>query len=138
MEPNIKTGYPNPNYTDEDIREGVPLEMNAEIMIDDKEYRELVAKAAALDILTARIKATGKVEDTVVYAITGTSEGEQQTEAKKYYKWWNEECRKVEKLQNENNQLRAEIEKMKQDVSSLQEGHLTEADIAEQEASKDE
>lgn len=75
----IKRGYPNPNYTDEDIQDGIPLEMNAEIMIDDKEYRELVAKAAALDILTADIKSkidTGDsdynlVNDAVVLSVTG-------------------------------------------------------------------
>ena len=75
----IKRGYPNPNYTDEDIQDGIPLEMNAEIMIDDKEYRELVAKAAALDILTADIKSqidTGAsdynlVNDAVVLSVTG-------------------------------------------------------------------
>ena len=80
MKPNIKTGYPNPNYTEEDIREGVPLEMNAEIMIDDKEYRELVAKASAFDIITAEIKSRidydniseyHLVDDDMILQITG-------------------------------------------------------------------
>ena len=76
-----KRGYPNPNYTDEDIREGLPLEMNAEIMIDDKEYRELVAKASAFDIITAEIKSKidfagytseyNLVDDDMILQVTG-------------------------------------------------------------------
>lgn len=79
MNSNIKRGYPNPNFTEEDIREGVPLEMNAEILIDEKEYRELCQKAAALDILTADIKAKidygcsdySIINDDLVLAVTG-------------------------------------------------------------------
>lgn len=74
----IKRGYPNPNYTDEDIQDGIPLEMNAEIMVDDTEYRQLVSKAAALDIITADIKAKldygydyNLVNDDIVLAVTG-------------------------------------------------------------------
>lgn len=100
-----KRGYPNPNYTEEDIREGIPLEMNAEILIDDKEYRELVSKAAALDILTARIRSAGKIEEEVVYAITGTSDGQQMTEAKKFENWWHEECSVTRKLREQVAQL---------------------------------
>lgn len=74
-----KRGYPNPNYTEKDI--GLePIELNAQICIDDKEYRELCQKAAALDILTADIKSkidTGStnrydlVNDSIVLAVTG-------------------------------------------------------------------
>ena len=114
-----KRGYPNPNYTDEDIREGLPLEMNAEIMIDDKEYRELVAKAAALDILTARIRATGKIEDEVVYAVTGTSDGEQMTEAKKFSQWWHEELDKTRKLTEENEKLKDKIDELQERIDAM-------------------
>ena len=73
-----KRGYPNPNYTEKDI--GLePIELNAQICIDDEEYRELVSKAAALDILTADLKAKidygyssyNLVDDDLVLAITG-------------------------------------------------------------------
>ena len=75
-----KRGYPNPNYTEEDIMESLPIEMNAEIMLDDKEYRELVAKAAAFDIITAEIKSRidydncsdyGLVDDDLILQVTG-------------------------------------------------------------------
>ena len=70
-------GYPNPNYTDKDI--GIEqLEVNAQIMIDDKEYRELVTKAAMFDLLTANIKGRidygdhySDVDSDLVLAITG-------------------------------------------------------------------
>ena len=70
-------GYPNPNYSDRDV--GLPpIEMNAQICIDDNEYRELVSKAAALDILTADLKrkidyghSYSLVDDDLVLAVTG-------------------------------------------------------------------
>ena len=73
-----KRGYPNPNYNEEDILPGVPLEVKADVMIDDKDYRELVSKAAALDILTADLKrkidyghSYSLVDDDLVLAVTG-------------------------------------------------------------------
>jgi len=72
-------GYPNPNYRMQDVCPET-LEMNAQILMDGNEYRELAAKAAALDILTADIKAkidTGStsnydlVNDAIVLAVTG-------------------------------------------------------------------
>ena len=73
-----KRGYPNPNYSDQDI--GMEqLEVNAQICIDDKEYRELCQKAAVLDILTADLKAKidygcsdyNMIDDSLVLAVTG-------------------------------------------------------------------
>ena len=64
-----KRGYPNPNYTEEDIMEGLPLEVNAEVMIDDEEYRELVSKAAAFDIITAEIKSKIDYDNCSNYAL---------------------------------------------------------------------
>lgn len=76
-----KRGYPNPNYTEEDIREGIPLEMNAEILIDDKEYRELVGKAHTFDIIVNEIKSKidfnaytsdySLVDDDMILQVTG-------------------------------------------------------------------
>lgn len=106
----IKRGYPNPNYTDEDIQDGIPLEMNAEIMIDDKEYRELVAKAAALDILTAHINATGKVNDDVVYAVTGTTGIQSKENDNQYQRWWLDTIAKNEALIKENEALKQKLE----------------------------
>ena len=75
---NIKRGYPNPNYTEEDILTGKVteedfLEMETGLVtIDADHYEELVSKAAALDILTSCIQITGKVDDDIVKAVTGT------------------------------------------------------------------
>lgn len=119
MNSNIKRGYPNPNFTEEDIQEGMPLEMNAEILIDDKEYRELVTKAAALDILTARIRATGKIEDEVVYAITGTTKDQIMTEADKFEGWWREELATNRKLKEENDKLKDKIDELEEKIDAM-------------------
>jgi len=73
-----KRGYPNPNYNEEDILPGAPLEVKAEVMIDDKDYRELVLKAGLFDLITANIKAAidyghhySEVDDSFILAITG-------------------------------------------------------------------
>ena len=60
-----KRGYPNPDYTEEDV-----LEVKADLRIDDNEYRELCYKAAALDILAARIKARRTTPDSTSAGIT--------------------------------------------------------------------
>lgn len=72
---NIKRGYPNPNYTEEDILTEEEAELLADVglvTIDADHYEELVSKAAALDILTSCIQITGKVDDDIVKAVTGT------------------------------------------------------------------
>lgn len=72
---NIKRGYPNPNYTEEDILTEEETELLADVglvTIDADHYEELVSKAAALDILTSCIQITGKVDDDIVKAVTGT------------------------------------------------------------------
>ena len=73
----IKRGYPNPNYTEEDILTGKVTEENFLetepniVIVELNHYEELVSKAAALDILTASMTRTGKVDDDVVWAVTG-------------------------------------------------------------------
>lgn len=66
--------------TNPDCIEGGVFQMESEVLMDDNEYRELCAKAAALDILTADIKSridTGctsnydLINDAVVLAVTG-------------------------------------------------------------------
>jgi len=71
----IKRGYPNPNYTENDILTEEEAELLADVglvTIDADHYEELVSKAAALDILTSCIQITGKVDDDIVKAVTGT------------------------------------------------------------------
>ena len=80
-----KRGYPNPNYTDEDVMIE-PTEVKEEITIDEtviispEKFEQLCSKAAALDILTADIKRKidyghpySLVDDDVVLAVTGMS-----------------------------------------------------------------
>ena len=91
----IKRGYPNPNYTDEDIGQP-PVEMKEEITIDEtviispEKFEELCSKAAALDILTADIKRKidygygySLVDDDVVLAVTGMNTYKAMKDAEK-------------------------------------------------------
>ena len=101
-----KIGYPNPNYTEEDIGTE-PAEVKGEIMIDEtviispEKFEQLCAKASALDILTAYIQKTGKVEDDIVFAVTGTTDIKIETKADNYYKWWCEAREERDKLKEQ-------------------------------------
>ena len=78
---NIRRGYPNPNYTAEDIQETAEeLDLHpGYVTIEADHYEELVSKAAALDILTADIKSRidslesdyNMINDSLVLAATG-------------------------------------------------------------------
>lgn len=96
-------GYPNPNYTEDDIlteKEAMKLEAGLVPVFADH-YEELVSKAAALDILTAQIRATGEINETVVRAITGTldcSEMVPKTEADSYWGYYMKEKKKTDEM----------------------------------------
>lgn len=109
-----KRGYPNPDYTEEDV-----LEVKADLRIDDNEYRELCYKAAALDILAARIKATGKIEEEVVYACTGTNDTDQENDARQYERWYRDESSKNFRLARENEELKEQVLKLQEQVNQL-------------------
>ncbi len=109
-----KRGYPNPDYTEEDV-----LEVKAALQIDDSEYRELCYKAAALDILAARIKATGKIEEEVVYACTGTNDTDQENDARQYERWYHDESSKNFRLARENEELKEQVLKLQEQVNQL-------------------
>lgn len=109
-----KRGYPNPDYTEEDV-----LEVKAALQIDDNEYRELCYKAAALDILAARIKATGKIEEEVVYACTGTNDTDQENDARQYERWYHDESSKNFRLARENEELKEQVLKLQEQVNQL-------------------
>ena len=109
-----KRGYPNPNYTDEDVM-SEPVEVKEEITIDETvvispdKFEKLCAKAAALDILTASIQRSGEVKDDIVLAVTGALPNHDIEELKKensnnwgYY--WKEK-QKVEALEAKCSQL---------------------------------
>jgi hypothetical protein len=109
-----KRGYPNPDYTEEDV-----LEVKADLRIDDNEYRELCYKAAALDILAARIKATGKIEEEVVYACTGTNDTDQENDARQYERWYHDESSKNFRLVRENEELKEQVVKLQEQINQL-------------------
>ena len=105
-----KRGYPNPDYTDEDVM-SEPVEVKEEITIDEtvvispEKFEQLCSKAAALDILTAHIKKTGKVDDDIVFAVTGTTDIKVQNKADDYYRWWCETRDERDRLKEKVTQL---------------------------------
>lgn len=71
----IKRGYPNPNYSDEDVGEYVK---EPTVTLPASLFFELASKASGLDIITADIKANidakksySRVNDSIVMAVTG-------------------------------------------------------------------
>lgn len=72
----IKRGYPNPNYTDEDV--GSEYVNEPTVTLPASLFFELSSKALALDIITEDIKANidakksySRVNDSLVMAVTG-------------------------------------------------------------------
>ena len=69
------------------------------VTITNNEYKMLISKAAALDILTAQIRTTGEINETVVRAITGTLETNElvpKSEADSYFGWYMEQKKKAD------------------------------------------
>ena len=72
----IKRGYPNPNYSDEDV--GGEYVNEPTVTLPASMFFELSSKATALDIIAADIKANidakksySRVNDSIVMAVTG-------------------------------------------------------------------
>lgn len=111
---NIKRGYPNPNYTEEDILTGKVTEENfleldpGLVTVEADHYEELVSKAAALDILTSCIQITGKVDDEIVKAVTGTIAKVEMVPKTEVDEVWGYYHNKI-----------SEIDKLKQEIASL-------------------
>lgn len=117
---NIKRGYPNPNYTEEDILTEEETELLAEVglvTIDADHYEELVSKAAALDILTSCIQITGKVDDDIVKAVTGTIAKVDMVPKTEVDEVWGYYTHKTE----ENSKLKQEIASLTSANSELKE-----------------
>lgn len=95
-------GYPNPNYTEEDVMaDGEILEEIGLVTLETDHYEELVSKAAMFDCLASAIKLTGKVNDDVVKAITGTLTNQPmvpQKEADQYWGYYTKESAKNREL----------------------------------------
>lgn len=91
---------------------------NAEIVIiPTGEYRELVSKATALDILSASMQRMGKVDDGIVWAVTGANPDRQikelQDEKDRYWEWYSRENKKVKDLEEK-------VSKLTDDLKSAQ------------------
>ena len=96
-----KRGYPNPNYTEGDILEAIPMEVRTELLLDDQ-LVEYIQKAALFDCLANTIRITGKVDDDVVKAITGAiAEVEMvpKKDADNYWRYYMREQDKTKELQ---------------------------------------
>ena len=103
-----KRGYPNPNYTDEDVM-AEPVEVKEEIMIDEvvvitpDKFEQLCSKAAALDILTAAVSRKGEVNADIVWAVTGASADavvqDLKKDAAQKLDWYWKEHTKVERME---------------------------------------
>ena len=78
-------GYPNPNYTEQDI---LPTcEIKSDLILDDQ-LIEFIQKAAMFDCLASAIKLTGKVDDDLVKAITGNLSQEEMVPKKEADNYW--------------------------------------------------
>ena len=96
-----KRGYPNPNYTEDDIMPGIPMEVKTELIMDDQ-LIEYIQKAAMFDCLATAIRLTGHVDDDVVKAITGTVAKEEMVpkkDADNYWRYYMREQDKTKELQ---------------------------------------
>jgi hypothetical protein len=104
-----KRGYPNPNYTDEDVMaDGEILEEIGLVTLETDHYEELVSKAAMFDCLASSVKLAGKVDDMLVKAITGNLFKEEMVpkkEADNYWGYYTRESAKNRELESKVSQL---------------------------------
>jgi len=89
------------------LKEGI-LDMDAQIVIDD-EYKELIGKAKALDILIYTIRTTGHVDEDIVRAVTGTLDAKVNEDLQKYKDWWHDEADKTRALEKQVQALKNRI-----------------------------
>ena len=89
-----KRGYPNPNYTEQDI---LPTcEVRSDLILDDQ-LIEFIQKTAMFDCLASAIKLTGEVDDDMVRAITGNLSQEEMVPKKEADNYWNYYMREQKK-----------------------------------------
>lgn len=114
-----KRGYPNPDYTDDDVMtEEAFLEEVGLVTVDTDHYEELVTKAAMFDCLTSTIKLTGKVDDDVVKALTGNLTQETlvpKKEADDYWRYYTQESAMRKKLEEKV----AELERSRKELIEI-------------------
>ena len=114
-----KRGYPNPNYTEGDILESIPMEVKTELLLDDQ-LVEYIQKAAMFDCLAGTIKTMGKVDEEVVRALTGTLDPKENEELEQFRRWWHEERDENEKLKNTINRMGEEVDNLRRKLSEAE------------------
>jgi hypothetical protein len=131
-----KRGYPNPNYTEEDVMaDGEILEEIGLVTLEPDHYEELVSKAAMLDCLASAIKSMGKVDDDVVKAITGTLSDQPivpKKEADNYWSYYTRESAKNRELESKVSQLeraRNELIEILKQHGLCETGEIMEAEV---------
>ena len=93
----IKRGYPDPDYTIEDIDGKIDIQIDEQVIISPAKFEELCSKAAALDILKASLQRGGKVNEDIVWTVTGANPDRDIDEARKDKEmWWNNYYREKE------------------------------------------
>ena len=90
-----KRGYPNPNYTEQDVLPCV-MEAKGEMILDDH-LIELIQKAAMFDCLASAVKLTGEVDEDLVKAITGNLAQEEMVPKKNADSYWDYYMREQKK-----------------------------------------
>ena len=120
-----KRGYPNPNYTEEDVypscghcNDGYVRDIQAEMVLDDQ-LIQYIQKASMFDCLVSAIRSMKNVDTDVVQAITGTWDLKEESEAAKFSQWWREERAKNEELLRENTQLMRDNQKLQEQINQL-------------------
>jgi len=118
---NIKCGYPNPNYTEDDIMtEEAFLEETGMVCVDLDHYDQLVTKAAMFDCISSTIKSMGKVEPEVLRALTGTLDPKENAEIEQYRNWWHSENEKNTNLVKQNEILREQRDELQRKLSEAE------------------
>ena len=114
----MKRGYPNPNFTDEDVDQepdfgdtGRPgLERN--VTISQTDLASLMNKAIRFDILKRSFESGGHVDDDVLKCVMGATENEYKEKYDNYSsKYWNERD-KNQKLESQVKELQEKLAQM--------------------------
>ena len=118
-----KRGYPNPNYTEEDILPGCPMEVKSELILDDQ-IIQYIQKAAMFDCLASAVKLTGKVDDDLVKALTGNMSQEEMVPKKEADNYWSYYVRE-QKRSNELEEKVASLEHARNELTEiLKQNHI--------------
>ena len=122
----IKRGYPDPDYTIEDIDGKLDIQIDEQVIISPAKFEELCSKATALDILKASLQRGGKVNEDIAWAVTGANPDRDVEEVRKDKEmWWNnywKEKEQKEQLEKKVVGLEKQIADLKNMIEYLKTG----------------